>query len=134
MIYCSADLFTGYAKRAPKQLRQLLEKMIRALIPDLKLLAPNLPSFSRAFVQKKDNNELVHLLAYCPEGRGRAAAVEDRIPLLNTELELRTDGRGIRKVYLASERTELPFELKNGYCKVHIPLVTGYGLVVFEYE
>ena len=134
IIYISAELFTGYAKRAPKQLRQLLGNAIRSLCPDLKLRAPNLPSFARAFVQRKDNLELVHLLAYCPEGRGQASAVEDRIPLLDAELDLRTDGRTVRKVYLAPDRKELPFEQKNGYCKVRIPLVTGYGLVVFEYQ
>lgn len=134
IIYISAELFTGYARRAPKQLRQLLGNAILALCPDLKLRAPNLPSFARAFVQRKAGMELVHLLAYCPEGRGQAAAVEDRIPLLDTELELRTDGRTVRKVYLAPDRKELPFEQKNGYCKVRIPLVIGYGLAVFEYQ
>ena len=133
IIYISAELFTGYAKRAPKQLRQLLGNAIRSLCPDLKLLAPNLPSFARAFVQKQNNTELVHLLAYCPEGRGQASAVEDRIPLLNTDLELRTDGRTVCKVYLAPDRKELPFEQKNGYCKVQIPMIIGYALIVFEY-
>jgi len=134
ILYCSAELFTGYAKRAPKQLRQLLGNAISALLPDLKLLAPELPSFARAFVQRNGNLELVHLLAYCPEGRGASAAVEDRIPLLDSKLALRTDGRRIRRVYLAPDRRELPFEVQENYCKVCLPTIVGYGLVVFEYE
>lgn len=133
ILYLSAELFTGYAKRAPKQLRQLLGNAIRALMPDLKFRSSTLPSFSRAFVQKKNHLELVHLLAYCPEGRGQASAVEDRISLVDTEIELRTDGRKVKKVYLAPDRKELPFEQKGDYCKVRIPLVSGYGLVIFEY-
>ena len=133
IVYISAELFTGYAKRAPKQLRELLGNAIRSLVPDLKFRSSTLPSFARAFVQKKGNTELVHILAYCPEGRGQACAVEDRIALVDTEISLRTDGP-VGKVYLAPTRKELPFEQKDGYCTVRIPLITGYGLVVFEYD
>lgn len=64
-------------------------------------------------------------------GRGQASAVEDRISLVDTEISLRKDGP-IGKVYLAPTRQELLFEQKDGYCTVRIPLITGYGLVVFE--
>ena len=132
IVYISAELFTGYAKRAPKQLRELLGNAIRSLVPDLKLKSSTLPSFARAFVQKKGNAELLHILAYCPEGRGQASAVEDRITLVDTEISLRTDGP-VRKVYLAPARQELPYELKGGYCTVRVPLITGYALIVFEF-
>ena len=131
IIYISAELFTGYAKRAPKQLRELLGNAIRLLVPNLKFRSSTLPSFAQAFVQKKGNTELVHILAYCPEGRGQASAVEDRITLVDTEISLRTDGP-IRNVYLAPDRKELPFEQKDGYCTARIPLITGYALIVFE--
>ena len=131
IVYICGELFTGYAKRAPKQLRELLGNAILSLVPDLKLKSSTLPSFARAFVQKKGNTELVHILAYCPEGRGQASAVEDRIALVDTEISLRTDNP-VGKVYLAPTRKELLFEQKDGYCTVRIPLITGYGLVVFE--
>ncbi|MBE6373570.1 MAG: hypothetical protein E7055_16065 [Lentisphaerae bacterium] len=133
IVYISAELFTGYAKRAPKQLRQLLGRAIESLMPDLKFRSSTLPSFAKAFVQKKDNMELVHILAYCPEGRGQASALEDRITLVDTEISLRTDGRKVRKAYLAPDRKELPFEEKDGSCTVRIPLISGYVLTVFEY-
>ncbi len=132
IVYISAELFTGYAKRAPKQLRELLWNAICSLIPDLKFHSATLPSFSRAFVQKKGNTELVHILAYCPEGRGQASAVEDRISLVDTEISLRADSP-IRKVYLAPNHKELPFEQKNGYCTVRIRHISGYALIVFEH-
>ena len=132
IIYISAELFTGYAKRAPKQLRELLGNAISSLIPDLKFRSSTLPSFARAFVQKKGNTELVHILAYCPEGRGQASAVEDRISLVDTEISLRTDGP-VGKVYLAPDRKELPFEQKDSYCTVRIPHISGYTLIVFEF-
>lgn len=134
IIYINAAIFTGYAQRAPKQLRQLLGNAIIALMPDLKFKSSALPSFARVFVQKKENTELVHILAYCPETRGQACAVEDRISLFDTEFSLRIDdGRQVQKVYLAPDRQELPFTLQNGYCTVRVPRITGYALVVFEY-
>ena len=132
IIYIAAELFTGYHNRAPIQLRQLLGMAINALEPKPKFKSSTLPSFARAFVQKKSGMELVHVLAYCPEKRCNAIAVEDRITLLNTELSLRTDGKNINRVYLAPDRKELPFELKDGYCKVTVPEITGYALIVFE--
>ena len=132
IVYISAELFTGYGKRAPKQLRELLGNAIRSLVPNLKFRSSTLPSFARAFVQKKGNTELVHILAYCPEGRGQASAVEDRISLVDTEISLRTDGP-VGKVYLAPDWKELPFELKDGYCTVRIPHISGYALIVFEF-
>ena len=132
IIYISAELFTGYANRAPIQLRQLLGNAIHALLPDLKFKSSTLPSFARAFVQKKGETEMVHVLSYCPEKRCNAMALEDRITLVDTELSLRTDGRKIRKVYLAPDRKELPFEVKDGYCTVRVPMISGYALVVFE--
>ena len=104
---------------------------LKILFPNLKLKSSTLPSFARAFVQKKGNTELVHILAYCPEGRGQASAVEDRISLVDTEISLRTDSP-VRKVYQAPARQELPFELKEGYCTVRIPHFSGYALIVFE--
>lgn len=134
IICCTAEIFGGYCTRAPDHLRKLLGNMIRALIPDLKLRSATLPSFSRAFVQRKGNAEMVHILSYCPEKRCNAVALEDRISLVDTEISLRTDGRKIRKVYLAPERKELPFAIRDGYCTVRIPLITGYALVVFEQD
>lgn len=107
----------GYEKKAPKQRRELLDNAILSLVPDLKFRSSILPSFARAFVQKKGNLERVHILAYCPKGHGHACAIEDRISLVDTEISLRTDGRKVRNVYLAPGWKELPFAWKDGYSK-----------------
>ncbi len=134
VAYFSGEIFTGYSKRAPIQLRQLLAAVMNELLPELKLRTANLPSFGRAFVQEKGNTEIVHLLAYCPEQRCQATALEDRITVLNAEISLRTDGRQVSKVYLAPNRQELPHQVKDGYCTVTLPQFTSYALLVFEYK
>ena len=132
VIYIAGEIFLGYCNRAPVQLRQLLGRALEALDPNPKFKSATLPSFARAFVQKKGETEMVHVLAYCPERRGNANALEDRITLVDTDLRLRTDGREIRRVYLAPDRQELPFEIRDGYCCVNVPRITGYALIVFE--
>ncbi len=132
IIYCSAELFAGYGQRAPQQIRTLLGNILNELVPEPRLKCSNMPSFTRAFVQSKGNMQMIHVLAYCPEKRCNAMALEDRITLVDTEFQLRTDGKNISKVYLAPERTPLDFEVKNGYCTVQVPKITGYALIVFE--
>lgn len=128
----SGKIFAGYYNRSPYQLRSLLGNVIQALCPHLKLKAPTLPSFARAFVQQNGTMELIHILAYTPELRGKSIALEDRATLLNTELALRMDGKQVSRVYLAPKREPLPFSLEEDYCRISVPVICGYALVVIE--
>ena len=132
IAYCSGRIFEGYFERAPHQTRMLLRNIVRRFLPKPKFNSSTLPSYARAFVQYKDNLELLHVLVYTPELRGRSVALEERGTLVNTELCLRMDGASFRRVYLAPSKQELPFVPDGGYCKVTLPLVSGYALVVFE--
>ena len=110
-----------------------MENAIDILYPERKLRAGNLPGFSRAFVQKRpDGSELIHILAYCPEKRCDAMALEDTITLMDTKIALRVDGRKIRKVTLAPSGTALAWNVEGSYCSITIPRVDGYALVVVE--
>ena len=106
--------------------------MIRHFLPNSKFKSSTLPTYSRAFVQYKDNMELLHVMCYMPELRGTSVALEERGTLINTELSLRVDEAPFKKVYLAPTGEELPFTVKDGYCTVTLPLLQGYALVVFE--
>lgn len=133
VIYCSCEIFSGYARFAPHNLRKLLGNMIGRLLPEPKLKAPLLPSFARAFVQTSGSDKLVHILAYAPEIRGKSNALEDRGQLVNKEIQIRLDGRKVKSAYLAPGKTALDFTLDESYCSVAIPFVEGYALVVFEF-
>ena len=132
ILYCAGEICKGYFERAPYQSRLLLENMIRRFLPDSKFKSSTLPTYSRAFVQYKDNMELLHVMCYMPELRGTSVALEERGTLINTELSLRVDEAPFKKVYLAPTGEELPFTVKDGYCTVTLPLLQGYALVVFE--
>lgn len=132
IAYCSGKIFEGYYARSPYQTRMLLRNIIEKFLPNPKFKSATLPSYSRAFVQYKDNLELLHVMVYTPELRGKAVALEERGTLVDTELCLRIDGTPFRRVYLAPSKQELPFTVEDGYCKVTLPLIQGYVMVVFE--
>ena len=132
IVYISGNIFAGYGAKAPRELRNIIRNIIEELHSAPLLKAENMPSFSRAFVQKKDSYRMVHLLAYCPEKRCNAIIAEDRITVLDAKISLKTDGKKISKVYLAPAQKELPFEIKEGYCQVTVPRFDGYTLLVFE--
>lgn len=132
IAYCSGRIFEGYFKRSPYQTRLLLGNIIRRFMPNPKFRSFTLPSYARAFVQYKGEQELLHVLVYTPELRGLSVALEERGTLVNSELSMRIDGRPFRKVYLAPDRQEIPFTVEDGYCKVNLPLLQGHALLVFE--
>lgn len=132
VAYCSGEIFTGYFKRSPYHLRYLLGNILEHYLPKPKFKSATMPSYARAFVQKNGDMELLHLMAYAPELRGESVALEEKATLVDQELSLRVDGKEITKVYLAPERKELDFTVADGYCTVHLPLLQGYSLIVFE--
>ena len=75
---------------------------------------------------------IVHLLQYCPERRAaKMDLVMDVVPLFDVPLSLKLP-RAPRAVYLAPERTAVPFTYANGRAELHVPEVRGHAMVVFE--
>ncbi len=133
IAYLAGKIFLGYYRRSPYQLRLLLGNLLRRFLPRPLLQAPTLPSFARAAVQKTPSGSLlVHLLAYAPELRGESVALEDRVTLADTEILLRLDGRRLTRVYLAPERTPLPFTVADDVARVVLPVCNGHAIIVFE--
>lgn len=133
ILYCAGELCRGYFERAAHQNRLLLENMIRRFLPAPKFKSSTLPSYARAFVQYRKDQELLHVMCYMPELRGVSVALEERGTLVDSELSLRVDpGVTFKKVYLAPSGEELPFTVRDGYCTVNLPLLKGYALLVFE--
>ncbi|MBR6372944.1 MAG: beta-galactosidase trimerization domain-containing protein [Victivallales bacterium] len=132
VIYMSANIFDGYASKAPRQHKDLVASILAFLYPEPKLKLGHFPSFGRAFVQYQKGCTLVHLMSYCPEKRGNAIAIEDRPEICNAEIALRLDGKSVTKVFSAPDGEPLPMTCKDGYCQVTLPYFAGYALLVFE--
>ncbi len=111
----------------------MVGNLLRMLLPDPLVRAPDLPSFARVTVMQQTRRRMVHVLSYVPERRGPSMdMIEEPIDLCNVSIALRKDGQTPKKVYLAPSQETLPVEESDGYLHVTIPKVPGHALVVFE--
>ena len=58
--------------------------------------------------------------------------IEEPVAVVDSKIALRLDGTPPKKVYLAPTGKALPFEVKEGYVRLDIPVFKGYAMVVFE--
>ena len=128
----SHRIFSGYGDKASVELRTVFSNVLNSYLPDPLFKSDNLPSFARAFVTEQPERKMVHLLSYIPEMRGITEMIEEPVELHNVKIFLRNDGKKPKNVYLAPEKTQLPFKLVDGYLEVTIPSSKGYSLIVFE--
>lgn len=130
--YFSYPVFSAYFNAAPPYLKQMVSNILKQLLPAPLLRTANMPSFTRATVTAQKNRRMVHILSYVPERRGKIDVIEEAVRINNVSIELRADGRKIKKVYLAPDKEELDFKIKDGYIKAIVPEVDGYAMLVFE--
>ena len=132
-VYCSFPLCGSYYEHASPDLRKVLEIMLDHVLPEpLLKTGKALPSFSRAFVSRKGSQRIVHLLNYLPELRGKTLMVEEELTSLQIPVSVRLDGGQVKRVYLAPDRRELPFEVRDGRVSFTIPEMSGYSMAVIE--
>jgi hypothetical protein len=96
------------------------------------LKTENIPTFARVFVTEQSGRRMVHVLSYLPEMRGKTPMIEEGVELHDIKIMLRDEKRTINRVYVAPEKTRLPFENVDGYAEVVVPKSKGYSLIVFE--
>lgn len=92
-----------------------------------------MPSSGRArFVRQSANNRYVlHLLYATPVQRGRTQVIEDLPPIFEVKVQVRVD-KPIKRVYLAPQGVEIPFEQQGSLVTVTVPKVECHQMVVFD--
>ena len=99
VAYCSGKLFDGYNTAASVELRNVCKAMMDHLLADpLLKVESGFPSFARAIVSDQADRRMVHLLNYLPEKRGEMLIVEDAFETCNIKLDLRLDGKKVKRV------------------------------------
>ena len=133
--YCAFPLAQAYYQQTTPDLRKVLEVMIRHFMPDFLFSADRkLPTFARAFVSEKADCRIVHLLNYQPDLRGLNLMIEDSLPLGGVKGSLRLDGKKVRNVYLAPEKTAVPYTVEGDRLNFTVPEAYGYAMIVAELE
>ena len=132
--YCAFPLCEAYHEQASPDLRSVLKIMLSHVLEKQLLRLENFPSFGRAFVAEKEGCDLVHLLAYVPELRGKSLVLEDSIALTNVKVCLDHAGKKIQQIYLPPGKTPLEWKETPDGTQFVIPRMDGYAMAVVEYE
>jgi len=133
VIYISHPLFTLYRKYAYLPYKLVIKHSLRILLPEPQLVAENAPSACEITLleQEKERRDIIHLLFYVPERRGKIDVIEDLVPLKDMVLKYRTPQKP-KRVYLAPGGEELAFQWKDNYAFFSVPEFKGHQMVVVE--
>lgn len=131
IIYFSSPVALQYEQCAPLWVKRLVLNALEILLPQptLSHSGPSTLELSR-MRQDAERRDVVHLLHYVPEARGRAFEVlEDVLPIYDVPISLRVD-RPVASVTLQPQNTALAFEERNGRIEILVPKVVGHQLMV----
>ncbi len=134
VIYFAHPIFRIFAEQGARVYRQLVENAI-ALLRPAKAVKGELPSTARIGLlrQRNPRRRILHILNYVAERRTDLDIIEDRQPLHDVKLAVKTDGTPT-DVYLAPGEESLSFEADGVYTHVQVPVIDGHGMIVFEGE
>ncbi len=132
ILYFAHPVFACFAKHGMVFYKQLVLNGLRRLLPD-PLVTVEAPTTLHVTLNRQpaEKRSVLHLLHYIPERRTMGSDyLEDVIPLAN--LKVRVRSAAPRRVYLAPEGTELPFEMAGAYVQFVVPELRGHDMVVLD--
>lgn len=132
-FWCAGGLFGGYAKRGALHLRDIFSNVIKAAIAEPLVKVGKLPGCARMALTEQPGRLNIHLTAYAPERRIETNVVEDALAVLNGSFAVKTDGKTIKKAYLAADGTQLEIKPDGNYTEIRMPPFEGYALAVLEF-
>ena len=129
--YIAFPVFSAFAAHGNYPYRLLVQRLLDRLLPE-PLVRVAAPTSTEATVMRQGKRTIVHLLQYCPERRTeKLDIVEDIVPLFGVPLSLKLAHKP-RRVYLAPDETDVPFEHLAGRVNLRVPEIRGHTMIVFE--
>lgn len=132
VVYLAHPVFSTFAQYGMPFYKQLVLNALKMLLPSPLVIA-DAPSTLQVTWNRQPahGRSVVHLLHYIPERRTLAADyLEDVIPLYSVPLRLRASAP--KRVYLAPQREQIPFQTEGEYLSLIVPEVRGHQMVVLE--
>lgn len=133
--YISSKIFDEYASVGSLITKLIVHHTIEVLLSVKKTIETNLPAQGVVTLMKQsEESRLVnHILYASPVRRGNGVEIiEDIIPIYGTNVKLRLD-KEPKKVYLAPERTEIPYTYENGILSYTVDKFECHAMVVIDY-
>ncbi len=141
--YIAWDIFTDYKAKGSLHLKEAVIYVIEHLIGKDKTLTTDF--VDRGIVtlteQKEQNRWINHLLYAHTTIRGQfqlaimggiIEVIEDIVPVYNVPVSVKVD-KPVKRVYLAPQNEEIPFEVQDGKITYIVPKVEAHQMVVIEY-
>ncbi len=133
--YFAHPLFAGYMRHGVRPYKLLVLNTLRRFLPDTgKRVITNAPTTAHLTLMRQESEDrwVLHLLHYVPEQRFREIqTIEEALPLERIEVSVLLE-REPTRVYLAPDRSDLPFTWDGARVSLVVPRVEGHSMVVFE--
>lgn len=134
VCYIGWDIFNDYATKGELHNKKIFLAAMDALLGESKTLSTSLPD--RGIVtlnEQPEQNRLVnHLLFTATSVRGtNTEVIEDVIPLYDVKVAVRLD-KAPKRVYLAPQNADLPYEYKGGVLRYTVPKLELHQMVVID--
>ncbi len=131
VIYVNFPIFRAYFVHGYYVYKKLIDNCIELLMPQ-RLIRTNAPPSSEVTVTKQGSRLIVHVVNFQPCRRGGSMEyVEQAHPIKDVRIKLRTDEEP-KRVYLAPQMKDLPYEYKAPYTEVVIPSIRIHQMAVFD--
>ncbi|RAU92604.1 alpha-amylase family protein [Paenibacillus sp. YN15] len=134
-IYIAWNIFEDYAAKGSLVLKEAFVHALNRLLPN-KTLTTTLPAQGIVTLQDQQGEKRLvnHLLYASPVRRGKTIEViEDIVPLYDVEVSVAVP-QPVKRVYLAPQLTELPFQQEKGRVSYTVPRLECHQMVVVDYE
>ncbi|MDY6314421.1 MAG: alpha-amylase family protein [Clostridia bacterium] len=129
--YLAWNIFEDYAEKGSLFLKEVFFHVLDNMLGE-RMIKTNLPAQGIMTVQEQQNRFVAHMLYAAPVTRGKdTQIIEDLVPIYDTELEI-TLPSAPKKVYLAPQMTEIPYELDGNTVKLKVDKFTGHQMIVFD--
>ena len=133
-IYIGWDIFGEYAEMGSLIAKETVLGVLKCLLPD-PVVKTNLPAQGVVTIMEKENTNIVHLLYASPVKRGKGVEIiEDIVPVYDVEAWAKTNGKEVKRTYLAPQETEIPFTVEDGYVGFKVDKLECHQMVVVEYK
>ncbi|MDB5084779.1 MAG: hypothetical protein JWN30_1665 [Bacilli bacterium] len=133
-IYIAWNVFEDYSQMGSLILKETVLHALNLLFADGKTIETNLPAQGVVTVTEQPGEKrfVNHLLYASPVKRGeKVEVIEDILPIYDVNVSLRLPIVA-KKVYLAPQMQEIPFEQQKGQIRYTLPKLNCHQMVVIE--
>ncbi|MBQ7455515.1 MAG: beta-galactosidase trimerization domain-containing protein, partial [Clostridia bacterium] len=132
VAYIGWNVFEDYATKGELHVKELALHAVERLLGDERRVRTSLPDRGIVTVTKQEGRSVVHLLFAHTTVRGQGIEViEDAVPLCGVAVDLRVDFEP-KRVSLAPQGDELPFQYDRGRVRFTVPKVLLHQMVAVE--